>query len=74
MTTYEQYQIISTYDPAKIKAAGLMPQGITTMGDIYREQSRLFGLLTPLERRQDAKAVNIALGRIASMARAASHR
>ncbi len=73
MTTLDAYNIISTYDPAKILAAGIMPQGIA-MGDIYREQSRLFALLTPAERRQDEKSVRIALGRIASTSRAASHR
>ena len=74
MTTYEQYQIVSTYDAQNIQSAGLMPQGIHTLGDIFREQNRLFGLLTPTERRQDLTAVRIALGKESARCSAASHR
>jgi len=63
MTTYEQYQIVSTYNLPKIQAAGLLLSA-KGLGDIFREQSRLFGLLTPSERCQDLKATRQALQRI----------
>lgn len=67
-----RYEILSTYDIPRINRE--LSTTYTTLGQVYQAQSEAFAALTPVERRQDEKATDIALRQMASRAAAASHR